>query len=138
MSRKGDCCDNACSEPLFGSLKVERLHGMELKDHREAKDATLDWLLWYNGSALVQRIEDALDSELPQPDTIRAASPRPNSSPRSLKRRSNRNRTKVSNQNAYERRILRARSFFDPIRKGEYEHFEGVQPTLWVQDRLFG
>jgi transposase InsO family protein len=27
MSRKGDCWDNACSETLFGSLKVERLHG---------------------------------------------------------------------------------------------------------------
>lgn len=48
MSRKGDCWDNACSETLFGSLKVERLHGMEFQDHSEAKDATLDWLLWYN------------------------------------------------------------------------------------------
>jgi transposase InsO family protein len=28
MSRKGNCWDNACSETLFGSLKVERLHGM--------------------------------------------------------------------------------------------------------------
>jgi transposase InsO family protein len=27
MSRKGNCWDNACSETLFGSLKVERLHG---------------------------------------------------------------------------------------------------------------
>lgn len=27
MSRRGDCWDNACSETLFGSLKVERLHG---------------------------------------------------------------------------------------------------------------
>jgi len=52
MSRKGNCWDNACSETLFGSLKVERLHGMELKNHREAKDATLDWLLWYNGSRM--------------------------------------------------------------------------------------
>jgi putative transposase len=52
MSRKGDCWDNACSETLFGSLKVERLHGMKFKDHREAKDATLDWLLWYNGSRM--------------------------------------------------------------------------------------
>jgi putative transposase len=24
MSRKGNCWDNACSETLFGSLKVER------------------------------------------------------------------------------------------------------------------
>lgn len=52
MSRKGNCWDNACSESLFGSLKVERLHGMEFKSHREAKDATLDWLLWYNGSRM--------------------------------------------------------------------------------------
>jgi transposase InsO family protein len=27
MSRKGNCCDNACSETLFGSMKVEWLHG---------------------------------------------------------------------------------------------------------------
>ena len=52
MSRKGNCWDNACSETLFGSLKVERLHGMEFKSHREAKDATLDWLLWYNRSRM--------------------------------------------------------------------------------------
>ncbi|MDE3106505.1 MAG: IS3 family transposase, partial [Acidobacteriota bacterium] len=36
MSRKGNCWDNACSETLFGSLKVERLHGMVFKSHREA------------------------------------------------------------------------------------------------------
>lgn len=52
MSRKGNCWDNACSETLFGSLKVERLHGMAFEDHREAKDATLEWLLWYNGSRM--------------------------------------------------------------------------------------
>ena len=28
MSRKGNCWDNACSETLFGSLKVERLHDL--------------------------------------------------------------------------------------------------------------
>jgi len=52
MSRKGNCWDNACSETLFGSLKVERLHGMEFKNHREAKDATLEWMLWYNGTRM--------------------------------------------------------------------------------------
>jgi putative transposase len=52
MSRKGNCWDNACSETLFGSLKVERLHGMEFKTHREGKDAVLDWLLWYNRSRM--------------------------------------------------------------------------------------
>ncbi len=52
MSRKGNCWDNACSETLFGSLKVERLHGMQFQNHREAKDAIMEWLLWYNGSRL--------------------------------------------------------------------------------------
>ena len=52
MSRKGNCWDNACSETLFGSLKVERLHGTQFKTHREGKDETLNWLLWYNRSRL--------------------------------------------------------------------------------------
>ena len=48
MSRKGNCWDNACSETLFGSLKVERLHGQRFQTIREAKDETIAWLLWYN------------------------------------------------------------------------------------------
>ncbi len=48
MSRKGNCWDNACSETLFGSLKVERLHGQRFATIREAKDETIAWLLWYN------------------------------------------------------------------------------------------
>jgi putative transposase len=48
MSRKGNCWDNACSETLFGSLKVERLHGQRFQTVRQAKDETLAWLLWYN------------------------------------------------------------------------------------------
>jgi len=52
MSRKGNCWDNACSETLFGSLKVERLHGQHFKTIRQAKDETLDWLRWYNQSRL--------------------------------------------------------------------------------------
>jgi putative transposase len=48
MSRKGNCWDNACSETLFGSLKVERLHGQQFETIREAKDETIAWLLWYN------------------------------------------------------------------------------------------
>src|ERR1035437_9936425 len=35
MSRKGDCWDNACSETLFGSLKVERLHGLHFETLRQ-------------------------------------------------------------------------------------------------------
>ena len=48
MSGKGNCWDNACSETLFGSLKVERLHGEHFETLRQAKDETLAWLLWYN------------------------------------------------------------------------------------------
>jgi putative transposase len=51
MSRKGDCWD-ACSETLFGSLKVERLHGWRFQTIREAKDETLAWLLWCNQTRL--------------------------------------------------------------------------------------
>ena len=52
MSRKGNCWDNACSETLFGSLKVERLHGMRFETIRHAKDETLNWMLWYNQTRL--------------------------------------------------------------------------------------
>ena len=48
MSRKGNCWDNACSETLFGSLKVERLHGRRFETRRQGKDEAVDWLLWYN------------------------------------------------------------------------------------------
>jgi putative transposase len=48
MSRKGNCWDNAVTETLFGSLKVERLHGERFATIRQAKDAVLAWLLWYN------------------------------------------------------------------------------------------
>jgi putative transposase len=46
MSRKGNCWDNACSETLFGSLKVERLHARNFHTRRQAKDNTLEWMLW--------------------------------------------------------------------------------------------
>ncbi len=52
MSRRANCWDNACSETLFGSLKVERLYGQKFKTRREAKDETIAWLLWYNGTRL--------------------------------------------------------------------------------------
>jgi len=52
MSRKGNCWDNACSETLFASLKVERLHGQHFETIRQAKDETIAWLLWYNQTRL--------------------------------------------------------------------------------------
>jgi putative transposase len=48
MSRKVDCWDNAPSETLFASPKVERLHGQCFETIRQAKDEILAWLLWYN------------------------------------------------------------------------------------------
>jgi hypothetical protein len=38
MSCKGDCWDNAVTETLFGSLKVERLHDMRFETRRLAMD----------------------------------------------------------------------------------------------------
>ncbi len=52
MSRKGDCWDNACSETLFGSLKVERLHGMRFETCRAAKGEVIDWLMWCSSRRL--------------------------------------------------------------------------------------
>ncbi len=52
MSRKGNCWDNACSETLFGSLKVERLHGQRFKTRRQAMDEVIAWMLWYNRTRL--------------------------------------------------------------------------------------
>jgi transposase InsO family protein len=48
MSRKSNCWDNACSESLFGPLKVERLHGRHFKNRRDARDQTIAWLFCYN------------------------------------------------------------------------------------------
>jgi putative transposase len=52
MSRGANCWDNACSESLFGSLKVERLHGQRFETRRKAMDETVAWLLWYNQTRL--------------------------------------------------------------------------------------
>jgi len=48
MSRRGDCWQNAYSETVFGSLKVERLRGQVFATRRQAKDEVIGWLLWYN------------------------------------------------------------------------------------------
>lgn len=52
MSRRGNCWDNACSETLFGSLKVERLHGQRFKTRRQAMDEVVAWMLWCNRTRL--------------------------------------------------------------------------------------
>ena len=52
MGRKSDCWDNAVTETLFGSLKVQRLYGMSFTARRSAKDEVMDWLTFYNSKRL--------------------------------------------------------------------------------------
>ena len=56
MSRKGDCWDNAVTETLFGSLKVERLHAMRFATRRQAKDEVIDWIQFYNHRRLHSKL----------------------------------------------------------------------------------
>ena len=78
MSRRGNCWDNACSETLFGSLKVERLHGQRFVTRRHAKDETIAWLLWYNKARLHSTL--AYVSPMQFEQTWLAAQPRQASS----------------------------------------------------------
>ena len=48
MSRKGNFWENAPTESLWGSLKVNRLHGMRFETRRQAMDEVIDWLTFYN------------------------------------------------------------------------------------------
>jgi putative transposase len=63
MSRKGDCWDNAVTETLFGSLKVERLHGMRFTTRRLAQDEVMDWITFYNH----RRLHSTLGYSSPMP-----------------------------------------------------------------------
>jgi len=47
MSHRANCWDNAVTEILFGSLKVELLHDETFIPVRAAKDAVINWVLWY-------------------------------------------------------------------------------------------
>ena len=63
MSRKGDCWDNAVTETLFGSMKVERMHGLRFVTRRLAKDD-------HGLAAVLQSPQNAFDIGLPQPDGL--------------------------------------------------------------------
>jgi putative transposase len=49
------------TETLFGSLKVERLHGMGFETRRQAQDEVIDWLAFYNR----RRMQSTLDYTSP-------------------------------------------------------------------------
>jgi putative transposase len=48
MSRKGNCWDNAPTESFWGRLKTSSVYGREFTTRREAMDAVLDWMAFYN------------------------------------------------------------------------------------------
>ena len=48
MSRKGNCWDNAPTESFWGRLKTASLYGKKFATRREAMDAVLDWMAFYN------------------------------------------------------------------------------------------
>jgi putative transposase len=73
MSRKGNCWDNACSETLFGSLKVERLHGQHLQTRRQGKEEALDWLHWYNQTRLHSTLKYVSPMQFEQDSALGAA-----------------------------------------------------------------
>ena len=56
MSRRGNCSDNARSETLLCSLKVERLRGQPFVTRRHARDETIAWLLWCNKARLHSKL----------------------------------------------------------------------------------
>ena len=66
-SKKGDCWDNAVTETQFGSLKVERLHGVRFATRRLAKDEVRGYRL----AALLQSSQNAFDIGLLQPNGFR-------------------------------------------------------------------
>lgn len=48
MSRKGNCWDNAPTESFWSRLKTASLYGRKFATRREAMDAVLDWMAFYN------------------------------------------------------------------------------------------
>ena len=52
MSRKGNCWDNAPTESFWGRLKAACVDGKKFATRREAMDAVLNWMAFYNHSRL--------------------------------------------------------------------------------------
>ena len=52
MSRKGNCWDNAPTESFWGRLKTASVHGRKFATRRQAAQAVMDWIAFYNHSRL--------------------------------------------------------------------------------------
>ena len=48
MSRRGNCWDNAPTESFWGRLKTASLYGKKFATRKEAMDAVMDWMAFYN------------------------------------------------------------------------------------------
>jgi transposase InsO family protein len=44
MSKKGDCFDNACAESFFHSLKVECIHGENIKTREDMRETVFEYI----------------------------------------------------------------------------------------------
>jgi len=75
MSGKANCWDNAVTETLFGSLKVERLHGERFMTVRAAKDAVMNWILWYKQERMHSTIgyQSPVEFQQATPTTVRSS-----------------------------------------------------------------
>jgi putative transposase len=56
MSRKGNCWDNAPTESFWGRLKTACLYGKKFTTRRDAMDAVLDWMPFYNHRRLLSTL----------------------------------------------------------------------------------
>lgn len=56
LSRKGDCWDNAPTEGVWSSLKVEQLYGKRFATHRELMNGIIDLLMSYNHRRLHSKL----------------------------------------------------------------------------------
>jgi putative transposase len=52
MSRKGNCWDNSPTESFWGRLKAACVQGQKFATRRQAMDAVLNWIAFYNHSRL--------------------------------------------------------------------------------------
>ena len=52
MSRKGNCWDNAPTESFWARLKAASVHGRKFAPRRQAAQAVMDWIAFYNHSRL--------------------------------------------------------------------------------------
>jgi putative transposase len=58
MSKRGDCCDNACAESFFHSLKVELTHGERYATRQYLRQQVFEYVeTYYN----LVRCHSALD-----------------------------------------------------------------------------